>query len=65
MFWKDTNNSTVQIRFSDLSQDRDRHWVLVNVGMSLWVPLNALNFLTGSGTISFSRRTLLHIVKSN
>jgi hypothetical protein len=62
MFWKYTRNSTVQIRLSDLSQDRNRWRALVNLGMSLQVPLNASNFLTSSGTTSFSRRTLLHIV---
>jgi len=62
MFWKYTSNNTVQIRISDLSQDRDRWRALVSVGMSLQVRLNAANFFTSSGTISFSRRTLLHTV---
>jgi hypothetical protein len=34
----------------------------VNAVMSLQIPLNAGDFLTRRGTLSFSRRILLHIV---
>jgi len=33
---------------------------LVNMVMSPWAPQNLGQFLPGSGTISFSRRCLLH-----
>ena len=46
----------------DLSQDRDRWQALVIVVMKLWVLKNAGNFLTSSGPVSFSKRTLLHTV---
>ena len=32
--------------WTDLVQDRDRLWLLVNVVMNLWVPYSAGNFLT-------------------
>lgn len=41
----------------DLAKDRDK-WLLWTL-MYLQVPQSALNFLTSSGTISFSRRALL------
>jgi hypothetical protein len=31
---------------SDLVQDRDRWWALVNLVMNVWVAQNARNFLT-------------------
>jgi hypothetical protein len=46
----------------DLAQDRDRWQALVNAVMNLWFPKNAGNFLTSSGPVSFSKRTLLHTV---
>jgi len=46
--------------WSDLADDRDRWWALVNVVMDLRVPPNAGHFLTSWGMVSFSRRLLLH-----
>jgi len=43
-----------------LAQDRDKQLALVDMVMSLWVPQNLGQFLPTSGTISFSRRSLLH-----
>jgi len=45
-----------------LTQDRDRWWALLNALMNLHVPLDAGNFLTSSGPVSFSQMTLLHKV---
>jgi hypothetical protein len=46
----------------DLSQYRDRWQALVNAVMNLWILKNAGNFLTSSGPVSFSKRTLLYLV---
>ena len=46
-----------------LTQVRDRWWDLVNAVMNFHVPLDAGNFLTSSGPVSFSRMSLLHGVK--
>jgi len=46
----------------DQVQDRDGWKALVNVVMNLWVTYNARSFLTSWGTVSFSRRILLHAV---
>ena len=44
----------------DMAQVRDYWQVVVNTVVCLCFPQNARNFLTGWGTVSFSRRTLLH-----
>jgi hypothetical protein len=46
----------------DLAQDWDRWRAVVNKMMNLRVPLNAWNFLSSLGHVSFSGRTLLHEV---
>jgi hypothetical protein len=48
----------------ELARDRYRWWALVDAVMNLWVPLNAGNFLTSCKLVSYSRRTLLHGVRS-
>jgi len=45
-----------------LSQDKDGWRTLVSALMNLRVPLNAGNFLTSCKPVSFSRRTLYHVV---
>jgi hypothetical protein len=44
----------------DLGQDRNKHQVLMNMVIKLWVPSKAEKFLTSWRTISFLRRILLH-----
>jgi hypothetical protein len=46
----------------DMAQDRDRERAAVNTVMSPLVLWNVGNFLTSWGTVSFSRRTVLHSV---
>jgi hypothetical protein len=46
----------------DLADDTDKWLALVNTVMNLRVTQNAENFLNSSGTVNFSRRTLLHEV---
>jgi hypothetical protein len=41
-------------------QDRDKYQAFVHVVMNLPFPQNVGNFLTSSGSLSFSRRALLH-----
>jgi hypothetical protein len=43
----------------DLAQDRGKFWAVVNMAMNTVLPEYIRNFLTSSGTISFSRRTML------
>jgi hypothetical protein len=47
-----------------LAQDREERWVVVHTVMNLQVPQKVGNSLTSWVTISFSRRTLLHVVLS-
>jgi hypothetical protein len=44
----------------EVAQNRHKWLAAVNAVMNLRVPPNAGNFLTGEGTICFTRRTVLH-----
>jgi hypothetical protein len=46
----------------DVARGRDRWRAVVNAVMNLRFPLNAGNFLTSCGSVSFSERSLLHEV---
>jgi hypothetical protein len=41
-------------------KDGDTWQAVANIETNLWVPLNAMDFLTSLATVSLSRRTLLH-----
>jgi len=44
----------------DLARNRDRWRAVLSAVMNLRVALNAANFLTTGGTVSFSGRAVLH-----
>lgn len=46
---------------ADLAQDSNMCAAVLNTVVKLWVPSDAGNFLTSSGTVSFSRN-LLHVL---
>jgi hypothetical protein len=46
----------------DLSQDGDSWRAIVKAVMKLLVPCNAAKFLTSLEPLSFSRKTVLHLV---
>jgi hypothetical protein len=48
----------------DLAEDRRRCQALENVVMNLRVPETAGNILTSREIVSFSTKTLLHVVRS-
>jgi hypothetical protein len=47
------------MNWTELAQDRDRWWALINTVMNLWFPQNVGNFMTGCKLVSFLRRTVL------
>ena len=46
----------------NLARDRDKRQAVVNTVMNIWVQWNSRNFLPSRGTVSFSIRTVLHVV---
>ena len=48
------------VNWLDEAQDGDKWRAVVQTVMNHWVPQNAGNFLTRSGTVSFSLNTVRH-----
>jgi len=49
----------------DLAQATDRWWDILKVVMDIHVPKNSGNFLTSWGSVSFSKKTVVHGVNNN
>jgi len=65
VLWKEDNiRKDVKEDWIPLTQDTDQRWALVNTAMNLRVPHKTRDFLTRWATISFLRRTPLHVVVS-